>query len=155
MFSAYGWVIARSSRDPYIGVAPDDVDPVDDQVTSADDALFARLQQFLQAHEPPDLNWNFRTDMNNDRGILLMSSSTNHRAKQPTILAVLSWLAENGPGSYGLVYVHDDEDDGERRRGGDHTNVFRVWRLLPGRVEELDDPFLSPIFPLIIPTEFA
>ena len=158
MLFACGWVVARSSRAPYVGVVPDDIDPVDDQVEHADSELFAQLEQLLAKHEPPDLSWNFRRHMNNDSGILLMSSSRNHRGKQPTILEVLFWLAENGPGSYGLVYLHDDADTGvsaKQEGRPDYSNVFRVWRLLAGRVEELDDPFLSPIMPRINPTEYS
>jgi hypothetical protein len=73
---------------------------------------------------------------------------------------VLRWLAATGPGSYGLVYVHDDEDVGDAGRlrgrdGTDRSNEFRVWRLLGGTVEELADPFLSPIVPRIDPNRYA
>jgi hypothetical protein len=83
MLFACGWAIARSSRAPYTGVAPDDIDPVDDQVERADNELFTRLEQLLAKHEPPDLSWNFRRHMNNDSGILLMSSSRKRRASSP------------------------------------------------------------------------
>lgn len=54
---------------------------------------------------------------------------------------------------YGLVYVHDGEDDGAtiRPSGADRSNVFRVLRLLHGAVEALDDPFFGEISPLIEP----
>jgi hypothetical protein len=68
------------------------------------------------------------------------------------VLKVFAWLARNALGSYGLVHLHDDEDEGESARacgrdGTDYTNAFRVWRLLERNVEEFDDPFLSPIVP--------
>ena len=48
--------------------------------------------------------------------------------------------------SYGLLYVHDDEDGAH---GLDHSNEFRVWRLAGGRLEEVADPFLSPYLPTV------
>jgi len=106
----------------------------------------------LSQYEPTDLDWHFRAHLKNAGGILTMSSSRNHRGMAPTVLKVFAWLARHVSGSYGLVYLHDDEDEGESARAcgrdwTDHTNAFSVWRLLEGNVEEFDDPFLSPIAP--------
>ena len=57
---------------------------------------------------------------------------------------ILKWVAENGPGSYGLLYVRDDDD---RKRDKNYGNEFRVWVLKRGNVYEMDDPFLSPFVP--------
>lgn len=150
MLFAYGWAIVRSSRGANQNAAGDMLDQIDDLVRQADHRVHADLESFLSQYEPPDLDWHFRAQMNNAGGILTMSSSRNHRGMTPTVLGVLAWLARHAPGSYGLVYLHDDEDEGDSARargrdGTDHTNAFRVWRLLEGRVEEFDDPFLSPI----------
>ena len=48
-------------------------------------------------------------------------------------------------GSYGLLYVLDDED----YQDGDYQNEFRVWRLVRGALEERSDPFLSPFIPTV------
>lgn len=55
-------------------------------------------------------------------------------------------MASDLPDSYGLLYVHDDEDN---KRGSDYSNEFRVWRLARGACEETTDPFLSPYFPTV------
>lgn len=68
----------------------------------------------------------------------------NHRY-EPAI-DLFRWVAAELPGSYGLLYVYDDEDHG---RGSDFTNEFRVWRLARGVCEEHADPFLSPYFPIV------
>lgn len=68
----------------------------------------------------------------------------NHRKEE--VIDLFRWLAENGPGSYGLLHVCDDED-GER--GADYANGFRVWRLARGRLTEHTDPFLSPRIPTV------
>jgi hypothetical protein len=57
---------------------------------------------------------------------------------------ILKWVAEKGPGSYGPLYVLDDED---RNRGKNYGNEFRIWMLKRGKVYEKADPFLSPFVP--------
>ncbi len=82
--------------------------------------------------------------LNGDLHVLSVAGHRNHRCE--TALDLFRWLAINGPGSYGLLYVRDDEDF---RRGGDFGNEFRVWRLARGVLEEQDDPFLSPPIPTV------
>ncbi len=70
---------------------------------------------------------------------LMIAGQHNHRGDY--VIDLFRWMAANAPGSYGLLYIRDDEDS---HRGGDFTNVFRVWRLCRGTITEMDDPFLSP-----------
>ncbi len=151
MFEAHGWVIVRSSRDALRALPEssdkawsDAVDRADDLIDEADDRLFDRLEEFLADHQPPGLDWHFRRHMNNVRGILLLSSSHNHRGLDPPMLRVLRWIATRGPDSYGLVHFHDAESE-------DHRNEFRVWRIRLGQVDEMNDPHLSPIGPDLDP----
>ena len=76
--------------------------------------------------------------------MLSIFGHNNHR-NEP-VVDLFRWLAENARGSYGLLYIHDDEDF---KRGSDYTNRFRVWKLTLGQLEELDDPFLSPYMPTV------
>ena len=155
MLLAMGWAIVRSSRAPYEaveGLEGTEIDDVDDAVDQADDVLFDALERYLKPHQAPDLEWQFRRRMNNHSGMLHFHSSRNHRGVKPTAIELLEWLAEHGPGSFGLAYLHDDEDV---RDGTDHSNEFRVWRLCGGSIEELSDPFLSPIVPNLNPTWLA
>jgi hypothetical protein len=66
---------------------------------------------------------------------------------------MLDWIAANGLGSYGLFFVHDDEDDAANdnygRAGVDHSNVFRVHRVLHGTITEMDDPFFREVWPVL------
>lgn len=68
----------------------------------------------------------------------------NHRAEY--VIDLYRWIGANAPGSYGLLFVRDDEDT---KRGADFSNCFRVWRLQRGELTELNDPFLSPAIPVI------
>jgi len=70
---------------------------------------------------------------------LWISGNPNHR--NDSVVDFFRDIATGFPGSYGLLYIWDDESD--------HENAFRVLRLMRGKVEELDDPFLSPCVPTI------
>lgn len=73
-----------------------------------------------------------------------MSGLRNHR--DATVVDFFRWLGSRASRSYGLLYIRDDEDS---RRGKDYENKFRVWRLARGRLDELDDSFLSPYVPKV------
>jgi hypothetical protein len=98
--------------------------------------------------------WYFHEQYNNVEGVLLFFDSRNHRSSV-FLDEILPWVAKHGPGSFGVCFARDDEDHGDNRStgriGADHTNVFRVFRLANGELTEHDDPFLSPIFPRIVP----
>ena len=51
-------------------------------------------------------------------------------------------IGELAEGSYGLIYLHDDEDKGK-------WNEFQVYALSRGLVKEFRDTFLSPFIPII------
>lgn len=62
----------------------------------------------------------------------------NHRANRVT--AFFEAVAALAPGSYGLLYVQDDE-------AGDDGNVWIPWVMKRGRVTREKDAFLSPRTP--------
>jgi hypothetical protein len=73
---------------------------------------------------------------------LTIEASHNHRSEH--IIEFFNWISKTAPGSYGLLYIFDDED---YRRGNE--NQFKVWRMKKGQVDELDDIYLSPYFPTV------
>lgn len=158
MLSAYGWIVIRTSRDVYKEVTSlHGIDALDDQIDLADQLLWQRLRTWLETEADLSLKWQFTEKMNGANGVLQFFTSINHRTS--SIWALMEWIAKEGTGSYGIVYVHDDEDIKGKRKDGrgavDYSNEFRVWRVLNGKVDELDDPFLSPIVPRINPSEYA
>jgi immunity protein 7 of polymorphic toxin system len=75
--------------------------------------------------------------------ILNASFSRNHRAtSHAELLEVLNWICKELPGSYGLVYWHDDEDPAI----GD---AFRVIVMARGQLRDHVDQFLSPRNPVV------
>jgi hypothetical protein len=71
---------------------------------------------------------------------LLMSGQHNHQADY--VLEIYVWLGQTAPGSYGLLYISDDEDESA-------SGVFTVYVMRRGEVTEQADPFLSPRIPTI------
>ena len=73
---------------------------------------------------------------------LTIKAAHNHRDEK--IIEFFKWIADISVGSFGLLYVLDDED---RKRNNE--NKFKVWRMENGQIDELDDPILSPCNPTI------
>jgi hypothetical protein len=63
-----------------------------------------------------------------------------HNHRDPQVTAFYEAVAALAPGSYGLLYVHDDEADGERE-------LWIPWVMKRGQVSREHDPFLSPRIP--------
>ncbi len=154
MLSGSGWCVLRASREVYRDATVDEVEPLDTLLDWADKVLWAEFRAWMAAHETPWLIWHLHEQHNNDRGMLMFYIARNHRASP--VWAMLEWIATHGPGSYGLFYVHDDEDIVDASRHGrgiteDYDNVFRVHRIMNGAVTELADPFFGPLMPNIHP----
>jgi hypothetical protein len=67
----------------------------------------------------------------------------NHRGTHGhAIIGLFAKVGQLAPGSYGLLYVHDDEDP-------QHGLNFRVFRLVRGAVTEHADHLLSPVIPTL------
>jgi Immunity protein 7 len=73
---------------------------------------------------------------------LWLSGCNNHAQWHEAIVDLFSYVATVAPGSYGLLYIENDEDP-------EHPNHFRVWVLARGALVERGDPFLSPHFPVV------
>ena len=62
----------------------------------------------------------------------------NHH--QPWVLNLFKAAGRIAKGSYGILYIHDDEDP-------DMSNEFQVWIMIRGKVEMRNDTDLSPCMP--------
>lgn len=68
---------------------------------------------------------------------------SNHMAQDAKeLLELFYYVGEVAIGSYGLLYLYDDEDPTK-------NNSFKVYRLCKGKVIEFDDQLLSPFNPTI------
>jgi hypothetical protein len=68
----------------------------------------------------------------------------NHRVVSEHVIDFYKWISQISKGSYGILYVQDDEDI---ERGNE--NEFKVWCMKKGKVTELNDIYLSPLNPEI------
>ena len=130
MLNGYGWCVLRAMEpDTVDALAPDDDHQADALADTADQQLWAEFRSFMATCESPLLRWHLTDHLNNDRGVLLFHVSRNHTA--PEAWSMLNWIAAHGPGSYGLFYVHDDEDEGSHRRSTGVDNSNRLPRASP------------------------
>ena len=68
---------------------------------------------------------------------------TNHfSADVKEYLKFFSEVGKIANGSYGLTYLHNDED-------ATHCNEFQILRLSRGEVKKFDDKILSPLIPTV------
>ena len=118
MFEYHGWAVLRE-RDTEADISPE---------------LLQELDKNIRAG-------NAHVETNQWEHVLLMTGLRNHRHEDT--IDTFRWIAAHLPGSYGLLYVWDDEISG-------HSDTdFRVYRLARGRRTEHGDPFLSQRLPTI------
>ncbi|WP_433151928.1 Imm7 family immunity protein [Actinomadura nitritigenes] len=73
-----------------------------------------------------------------------ISGFVNHRAGEgQEVVDLFQYVGKLAPGSYGLLYIRDDEDAGGR------VNEFQALVMKRGTVSQHPDPFLSPCIPEI------
>jgi hypothetical protein len=141
MLLGFGWSVVQASRLKLVGSGFEALDAIDAELEAADRALRSACRAWLDACGDPFLIWQFSDQLNNHSGLLQFHTSRNHRTSALWDLA--EFIAKQSKGSFGVVYVHDDEDEGARR-GADYSLSFRMWRILDGSLTEHDDPLFSP-----------
>lgn len=142
MLLGFGWAVIQVSQARYVGADFDSLDTLDDELSAADRELRQACQAWLSRCDDPWLRWQFSETLNNHGGLLQFHTSRNHRTSRFWDLA--EFIVGQSKGSYGVLYVHDDEDAG-KRVGQDHSLSYRAWRILDGVLSEHDDQLLSPL----------
>lgn len=85
----------------------------------------------------PEIKWM------NGQSYLQLSLYSNHWGEDcDEIIKIYKLIADKAEGSYGLLYVYNDEDR-------INFNEFIVYRLARGKVEAYKDKYLSPYIPVI------
>ena len=130
MFEFHGWITLRV----------DDSDDADIGVLRAREELaIEKLDAAIREH-CDDISLFEIERTSNDLLVLVTHGLRNHADRG--VVSLYRWIAENLPNSYGLLYVHDDEDPV-------HDNEFQVFKLAKGKLSEHADPFLSPYSPTV------
>jgi len=131
VFEFHGWAVIRSR-----------INLDDPRRTEDERRIFNELQRELRLYDRPEHFWLYETV--NELLSITCTGLRNHH--KDWVVDFFRFLATRAPGSYGLLFVQDEED----HRDG-YADAFRVFRLARGELRELDDPFLSPRVPIIEP----
>lgn len=70
------------------------------------------------------------------------------KLKENDSINIISKIGQIATGSYGLIYLYNDEDTHGKE------NMFQVFSMVRGVVDEKRDPFLSPIIPTLENADF-
>ena len=133
MFEFHGWAVLRLT--PHWDVDLDEEDRIQEAERGLVTGARNRLAQ-VSAHFSEVTSYN-------GKDMVTLGGYTSHR--QDSVVDFFRWLSQAGPGSYGLLSIHDDED----ARTTGTTGVFRHWVLKRGTLTEEEDAFLSPFQPVI------
>lgn len=142
MLEIHGWVTAALSPGE-----------LEDETTTEQQAI-AAIQECINTMSC-DMSSNLVADIRqlNGQAQIHLAGFTNHRSTVvDEALRLLAFVGNVAPGSYGLLYVHDDEDIPGYSAGNDgidHSNEFIVYVLARGQLTRKRDPFLSPLVPVI------
>ncbi|RKN84344.1 Imm7 family immunity protein [Paenibacillus ginsengarvi] len=123
MFEFYGWIVLRYHTH--------------DTNEFLQDQAYNRFINYLKDIDTEELS-NIRR--RNGQDSWTISGLHNHFSNY--VLEIYNWVSGNLPGSYGLLYTHDDEDD-------EDNNKFVVWKLARGKLTRETDSFLSPYIPVV------
>lgn len=124
MISYHGWLSLHSSDE-------------DDDVS----ALYQNVKNRIESEDIT--NCSIDAKCFNGECHAWLSGCFNHKTgRHEQVMSVLNDMIECAPGSYGLVYVKDDEDE-------KCNNEFQVLVIKKGKMHWQKDEFLSPCIPSI------
>lgn len=125
MVEMHGWV---TIRDTYKVVDTDNTE----KVTKILEVEFKTIN-YLN----PEMKWI------NGECCLQLSLFSNHWNEEcDEMIKIYRIIADKAEGSYGLLYVYNDEDR-------ELYNEFIIYRLVRGKIEIFNDKLLSPFVPII------
>ncbi|QUH28784.1 Imm7 family immunity protein [Vallitalea guaymasensis] len=128
MYEFHGWAVIRETPQVI------DEENVDD--------IAKMIEEYID-----NLNWEsgiLKIFAVNGEYQFIVSGVSNHKTQESEeLLGVYKYIAKIAPGSYGLLYVKDDEDT----KGLD--NEFIVYTLVRGNLSIQKDTFISPFIPIV------
>ncbi|MFB6720698.1 Imm7 family immunity protein [Kribbella sp. NPDC056345] len=133
MFEYHGWATVRAAGEV-------DGGPADDLSRDAYDAVLAELAVLRNDWQTADLR------ISNGSAHVWLAGLRNHR--QRAVIEGFGRIARLAPGSYGVLYVYDDEAAGEE------SNRWVAWVMKRGSVSSEADSFLSPHVGVVEDEEF-
>ncbi|MFC9711766.1 Imm7 family immunity protein [Paenibacillus sp. NPDC056933] len=106
------------------------------------ESIVKNIQDFIS-----ELNWNnglLKLYPANGIYHLSVGGFLNRKTSEvKDIINLYQFIADQAPGSYGVLFTRDDEDiEG-------YDNEFKVLVLVRGSLQEKEDSFLSPFVPVV------
>ncbi|CAN7742779.1 Imm7 family immunity protein [Paenibacillus sp. LjRoot56] len=123
MFEFHGWIVLRYHTHDTSEVLQDEA--------------YSKFMNYLKVVDTEGLS---NIKRRNGLDSWVISGLHNHFSSY--VLGIYEWVSENLPGSYGLLYIHDDEDV-------EDYNKFIVWKLTRGIISRETDSLLSPYIPVV------
>ena len=129
MFEYYGWIALIYSIC--------EVEDEDEKLEIAVDYAKNLIKKTLPEHHINELR------AINGQYMVSLAGVSNHRGfLEEALISFFREIGKKAPGSYGLLYISDDENP-------EFENEFRVGRLVRGQFEFVKDSHLSPRIPTI------
>lgn len=133
MYEYHGWITLRVSFE-------------NKEEENADRKLIETINQIKKHVDKISLGYGL-LDIRPINAVFHLCTSGNHNHRpigQYSPVTLFTYIAAIAPGSYGILYIIDDEDMRD-----ENYNKFKVYVLKKGTVEECCDPFLSPFTPTV------
>ncbi|WP_392563680.1 Imm7 family immunity protein [Orbus wheelerorum] len=129
MVEYYGWISISDST----------YESDDNEMNS----ILENINSFILTNEMNESLGVIKIHKVNGLSQLLLSGCRNRLSQEVIdIFELYKYIASIAKGSYGLLYLKNDESD-------DAFNEFEVFVLARGKIRKEKDPFLSPCIPTI------
>ena len=128
MFEIHGWITIRETYE------------VKENEEENMDIILHKIEKKIQA-----LSWNKpELKVRNGEWYIEMSLFSNRKTDEiDELLDFFNFIAKIACGSYGIIYILDDEDINGK------SNEFQVYSISRGALQEQKDVFLSPFIPVV------
>lgn len=128
MYQYHGWAVIAQSEN--------------DEITNTeDDKMLLHIQQYI-AGIKDNMDVIEIKAINGQYHFWITGFSNHKPLSRYNPINILRDLGEIASGSYGMLYVYDDEDE-------IYFNEFRAYVLARGCLTEKKDSFLSPLIPTL------
>jgi len=130
MYEYHGWVTVRES---YLNE-----DDADENIDSMVSDIRDKIRDIDCGHGLLDLR-----AVNGEYHFSVSGFLNRKSVQADEMMELFAFIAKKAVGSYGVLYVLDDEDE------NDEENQFQVYVMARGKIEKKKDAFLSPFVPTV------
>lgn len=130
MFEYHGWITLRETYA--------NEDNCDEQIEQISASIKARIDELGADNGLLDLR-----AINGEYQIHMSGLLNRKSQRADDLLCLYEFIAQSAIGSYGILYVYDDEDV------NGYDNEFQVFVMARGKINKHKDIFLSPFIPTV------